>query len=255
MASNASANPNVMRIDPTSARSGGRPSNGRTQSDSKPHPIRAKMSTSKGTPATGCSPRCFRNRVLRAAPNTRKLPCATFRMLVVARASESASAISAYTPPRLTPPRTNSRKICAVRVPGMAAWHSSHDQVGLADIVVVQEVPASTFPGDAASLQHVRAVGQLQRAIHVLLDEQDGEALIPQLANGPVEPVDDDGREPQGRLVQHQKPRPGHERPADRQHLLLAAAEAPRQLRPPLPQNGKQRTHLLQPPGDLPPAP
>ena len=32
-------------------------------------------------------------------------------------------------------------------------------------------------------------------------------------------------RQPQRRLVEHQQARPGHQRPADRQHLLLAAGQ------------------------------
>ena len=42
--------------------------------------------------------------------------------------------------------------------------------------------------------------------------------------------------------------RPGsrHERAPDRQHLLLATAQRPRQLRPPLGQDGKARVHALE---------
>ena len=46
-----------------------------------------------------------------------------------------------------------------------------------------------------------------------------------QRADGLADLLDDDGREPLGRLVEQQQPRAGAQDAADRQHLLLAAGE------------------------------
>ena len=48
----------------------------------------------------------------------------------------------------------------------------------------------------------------------------------------------DHRREPHGRLVEQHHLRPGHERPADGEHLLLAAGERPGELRAPLASRG-----------------
>jgi hypothetical protein len=66
----------------------------------------------------------------------------------------------------------------------------------LADPVVAQEVLASSLHDDASVLDHVGVLGQLQRRRYVLLDEEDGESLVP------VEQLD--GHE---QLLDHQGPR------------------------------------------------
>ncbi len=77
----------------------------------------------------------------------------------------------------------------------------------------------------AAVLHDVVAVGDGRGEAEILLDQQDGEALLLQRADGLADLLDDDGRQPLGRLVEQQQPRAGAQDAADRQHLLLAAGE------------------------------
>ena len=51
------------------------------------------------------------------------------------------------------------------------------------------------------------------------------------------------GAKPERRLVQQQDLRIGHQRAADRQHLLLAAGQGARDLAEPLPQPREQLEH------------
>src|SRR5580765_1405668 len=76
-----------------------------------------------------------------------------------------------------------------------------------------------------AGLEHVATARHLERHHRVLLDEQDGRALLVDLDDRLEDPLDEDRGEPHRRLVEQQERRMGHERPADRDHLLLAAGE------------------------------
>src|SRR3989442_5344080 len=62
-------------------------------------------------------------------------------------------------------------------------------------------------------------------------------------------------REAQGRLVQEEQPRAGHQGPADREHLLLTAAERAAELTAPLAQAGEEGVNRLETPGDPGPVP
>src|ERR1041385_6953166 len=115
-------------------------------------------------------------------------------------------------------------------------------EVAAADGVVGLELGARAREHDAAGLEHVARVGSLQREVRVLLDDQDGQALVlVQLADDPEQLRDQDGREPERGLVEQQEPRPVHERPREREHLLLAAAQRPGLLPPPLREPGEAR--------------
>ena len=62
-------------------------------------------------------------------------------------------------------------------------------------------------------------------------------------------------RQALGRLVQDEEPRVGHQRPGDREHLLLAARELVTHVVEPDRQRGKQAQHPVEGPGILPPPP
>src|SRR5574341_1609617 len=78
---------------------------------------------------------------------------------------------------------------------------------------------------DAPRLEDVTAAGVRQRPPHVLIDEDDGETVGVDLAQKVHEDVLGADGEAQERLVDHQAAGPGHERPGDREDLLLAAGE------------------------------
>ena len=88
---------------------------------------------------------------------------------------------------------------------------------------------------DAADLEHVRGLRELQRDVRVLLDDEHGQALVlVQLLDDPEDLGDEERREAERRLVEQQQPRPLHECAREREHLLLAAAERPGLLAAPL---------------------
>src|SRR5260370_16442682 len=67
---------------------------------------------------------------------------------------------------------------CCSYVSPCLAMVSSLSQVCPADFGVVGEVACRAFEHDAARLEHVAAAGDGQRHPGVLLDEQDGHALL-----------------------------------------------------------------------------
>ena len=59
----------------------------------------------------------------------------------------------------------------------------------------------------------------------VLLDEEDRPALALELGNRREDPLDHQRGKAQRWLVEQQEARPPHQRPPDREHLLLAAGQ------------------------------
>ncbi len=96
-----------------------------------------------------------------------------------------------------------------------------------------------------AVLQHVTAIGELQRLVGVLLDEEDGHSLFTQLFNGVEDLLNDNWRKTQRRFIQQQQARLAHQGAADRQHLLLTAGHGPRTLNTTLPQAREEFVHQL----------
>src|SRR6266702_4665583 len=78
---------------------------------------------------------------------------------------------------------------------------------------------------DLSVLHDVIAVRDGRGEVKILLDQENGEALRLERADGLADLLDDDRRETLGRLVEQQEPRPGAQDAGDRQHLLLAAGE------------------------------
>ena len=85
----------------------------------------------------------------------------------------------------------------------------------------------------------------------VLLHQQDRQPAPLELRDHPPHLAHQQRRQAFGRLVHQQQVGIGHERPADRQHLLLAARELVGAIGRPLAQPRKQSIHLLEapPPG------
>jgi hypothetical protein len=77
-----------------------------------------------------------------------------------------------------------------------------------------------------AVLQHVAAMRRAQGVVGVLLDEQDGHAVVAvELADDLEDLLDVERRQAERGLVEQQQLRPAHQRAGDRQHLLLAARQ------------------------------
>ena len=87
-------------------------------------------------------------------------------------------------------------------------------------------------------------VGEVQRQLDVLLHQHDRKPLALEPGNSAPDIGDDLRRQPFGRLIHQQQARIAHQRPADRQHLLLAAGKQAGELMTPL---GEPRKHLQTP--------
>ena len=70
-----------------------------------------------------------------------------------------------------------------------------HSQVGGLGHGVFEHFRASAFEHELSGLENVGVVGDEQAVVHVLLDEQDREAEIPQLLDHLEDLLDDDRRE------------------------------------------------------------
>src|SRR5678816_1822493 len=110
----------------------------------------------------------------------------------------------------------------------------SHSQVTLPDRRVPVELGRAAGPGDPAFLEDDMPVGELDQALHVLVDHQDRLAARAQRGETVPDLLAHHRRQALGGLVEDQEARLGHERAADRQHLLLAARELVAHVRAPL---------------------
>ena len=101
-------------------------------------------------------------------------------------------------------------------------------------------------PGEAelALLHEHGPLGQVERDVDRLLDDDDRGAPPVDLVDDLEQPGDDGGREPERQLVDHQQLGSGHQRAAEGQHLLLATRQVAGQLAGPLGQDGEQLEHL-----------
>ena len=102
------------------------------------------------------------------------------------------------------------------------------------------------FGDDAALLQHVGPVREVECHGHILLHQQHGDAARVDVADDAEHFPHDRRREAEGRLVEQQQPRLRHQRTADREHLLLAAGERAGRLLELLAQHREEVEHLLQ---------
>src|ERR1700730_8270705 len=99
-------------------------------------------------------------------------------------------------------------------------------QIGATDGFVREQAAHGPFPANLSLLDDVSPVGQPRRELEILLREENGQALPLQRGDLLAERLDDDGREPFGRLVEQQDTRNAQERARHREHLLLAARKA-----------------------------
>src|ERR1700746_3980019 len=83
-------------------------------------------------------------------------------------------------------------------------------QIARRHAFVALDVAGRTLQDELAELHHVGAVGDFQRGLRVLVDQEQRDAGTAQLADGAEDVGDDDRRKPQARLVQHQKLRRAH---------------------------------------------
>src|SRR5688500_9847545 len=97
-------------------------------------------------------------------------------------------------------------------------------------MVVAKEIAAGAGHDHAAGLEHIRAIGDAQRLVYVLLDEQGGDALPGNVLNGLKDVLHEQWRQSERRLVEHEQAGIGHQAAADGEHLLLAARKRSAEL-------------------------
>lgn len=78
-----------------------------------------------------------------------------------------------------------------------------------------------------------------------MLHQQHGQAIAGQRAHGLQHGRYQAGSKADGRLIEHQHARAQHQRPADAQHLALAARQLPAQMTTTLPEARKQLEHRV----------
>ena len=99
-------------------------------------------------------------------------------------------------------------------------------EIELLHILVARKFGGGAVEHDLALLHDIAVARHLQRGAGVLLDQQDGDAEVAVDAGDDAEHLlHQQRRQAHGRLVHQDQLRPRHQRPPDRQHLLLAAGE------------------------------
>src|SRR5262245_35855424 len=130
------------------------------------------------------------------------------------------------------PPDASPETICCITSAKAASGIVSVAEVAAADGLVVAEELARPCERNPPDLEHVRARGDGERDVGVLLDDEDGQPLLlVQVANGLEELPHDERRKSERGLVEQKEAWPAHECPPEGEHLLLAAGERPRTLR------------------------
>src|SRR5919205_4366977 len=131
-------------------------------------------------------------------------------------------------------PSASSAYVEPSESPLMHCWTNScrvirsfrHAEVGGLHAAVAPELLRRPLRLDRAHAHEVRAVADAERLVDVLLDEQDRHALLVAEPDDQVEDEPDElRREAERRLVEEEQPGRRHERPRDRELLLLAARE------------------------------
>src|SRR5574341_534878 len=110
-------------------------------------------------------------------------------------------------------------------------------EVSVGDALAAQQLRGAALQHDVPVLEHVPAVGDGERGLGELLDEQQREPLVPEPRQHREHLVHELRRQAQRRLVEEEQAGRRHEAARDREHLLLTAREHARRLQPPLAQD------------------
>src|SRR5437867_4838728 len=152
-------------------------------------------------------------------------------------------AVSASSSQRYRSPRPGTIRSAATSTRPATALFA---QIRSADIGVLRQLGRGSRQRDGAGLEHVPSVGDGERHRGVLLDQENRHSLAVDVADRVEDLLDEDGSQPHARLVEQQEPWVRHERPPDREHLLLAAREGAGYLSQALGQPWKQSEDPLE---------
>src|SRR5215469_4575147 len=121
----------------------------------------------------------------------------------------------------------------------------SYSEVCELDLVAT-ELAWTPLQGDSAFLHAVYAIGNAKRPLNILLDNQERGSFGANTWHCRVDVANDNRRETEAEFVAEQKLGIGHQRPADRQHLLLTTRESRRHCKAPLRQIRKECVGALE---------
>ena len=99
-------------------------------------------------------------------------------------------------------------------------------EIGSLQRVIGDNALGRAFHDDPSEFKHIGSPGKLERALGVLLDQQDALPVLP------IEPANEGEHlirqlraQAERRLVEHHEPRAGEQPSSDREHLLLASRQ------------------------------
>jgi len=118
-------------------------------------------------------------------------------------------------------------------------------QIRLGHSRVFRQFRGASLERDLAGFEHVTVVRDLQRGAGILLHQKNGDAGLAQVGDDVEDLAHDPRGQPETGLVQHQQPRLGHERAAERKHLPLAPGQRRRKLGVALLEARETRVHRL----------
>jgi hypothetical protein len=99
-------------------------------------------------------------------------------------------------------------------------------EIGAAqDVNLVRELPGVAVVDHPPLLEQVGPVGDLEHGRGLLDEEERGPLLAVEPDDHLEQALDQLGREPERKLVDQDRSRPGQQRPADDEHLLLATGK------------------------------
>ena len=125
--------------------------------------------------------------------------------------------------------------------------HVAQEIRGAEELGLVLEPLRRAAVADPAAFEDVGVLGEPERDVRELLDQQDADAARGGGLQRRDEPLDDDGRETERELVDEQDPRLRDERLREHDHLLLAAGEQPGQAGPPFLELRKELERVVDP--------
>src|SRR2546425_1398610 len=182
---------------------------------------------------------------IRFSPRARRASTPPRRMPLIAASTRKIGSINSALASPLIYPALASRQGRSARTPTPAASRSDA-KVGLADEVLLRELVRPALHLDAADLQQVGPIHELEHLANVLLDHEDRVALFAHATDQVEDAQHHHGGEAQGGLVEQDDLGARHDGAPEGQHLLLAARHAPRALVLALGEDGKERVDALQ---------
>src|SRR5438093_2716994 len=117
-------------------------------------------------------------------------------------------------------------------------------EIRLLEPIVGRQITRGAAQHETTIFQHAGPMGKGQRPAHVLLHEKNGNAGAIDGGHRLEDLLDEDRGDAEGGLVQHEKPRLGHEGAANGTHLLLPAGERAGKLARSLAEDGEEIQHI-----------